>query len=83
MNSRMTDAPWQQFKIQLRKTWSELTDEDLETISRDGNELVRVVLKRYGSEPDAATTPLRLAERSIQADRGRSAVTRLRICAGT
>ena len=43
MNLNATNGPWRQFKNQLRMTWSRLTDADLVAISRDNNELVRVV----------------------------------------
>lgn len=55
MNSNVTDGPWRMFKIQLRETWNELTDEDLTAISRDRDELVRMVQHRYGSARDATT----------------------------
>lgn len=83
MNPDVIQVPWQQLKIQLRKTSSKLTDEDLEAVSHDGNELVRVVLQRSGSDSETATTPSRLSDRDVPADRGRSASTRLRIGTGT
>ncbi len=50
-------------KIQLRKTWSKLTDEDLEAISRDRDDLVHVVQHRYVCERDKATKRPRIVER--------------------
>ena len=50
MNPNVNNGPWQRFKIQLRKTWSELTDEDLEAIARNRDSLIHVVQKRYVSE---------------------------------
>ena len=50
MNPNINNGPWQRFKIQLRKTWSELTDEDLEAISRNRDSLIHVVQNRYLSE---------------------------------
>ena len=67
MNSNVTNGPWRRFKIQLRKTWNELTDEDLEAISRDRDNLVHVVQRRYGDERDEATKPPRIVERDFLA----------------
>lgn len=56
MNST-TNGPWRGFQIQLRTTWSRLTDADLVAISRNNDELVRVVQHRYGCEWNEATLP--------------------------
>lgn len=39
-----------QFRIQLKKTWNELTEDDIESIARDPDSLVRVVLSRYPAD---------------------------------
>lgn len=57
MNSNATNGPWQQFKIQLRKTWSELTKEDVEAICRNRDDLVPTVQHRYGCGRDEVTKP--------------------------
>ncbi len=48
MNGDVTIAAWHEFKVLLRRSWNDLTDEDLETIARDSSKLVQVVQKRYG-----------------------------------
>jgi hypothetical protein len=57
MNAIVTHGPWCRFKLQLHKTWSELTDEDLQAISRHSDELAHVVQHRYGSLPKAERMP--------------------------
>ena len=52
MSLNATNGPWRRFKIQLRTTWSELTDEDLEAICRDSDDLVDVVRHCYGLRRD-------------------------------
>ncbi len=42
----IVNGPWRPLQIQLRKTWSALTDDDLRTIARDNRELVNVVQRR-------------------------------------
>lgn len=56
MSADLRNTPWSQLKIQLRKTWSELTNEDLEMVSRDTNKLASVVVDRYSERNDTATT---------------------------
>ena len=65
MNANATNGPWRQFRIQLRMTWSRLTDADLVAISRNNDELVRVVQRRYGcerNEPAVAAVQVLLSE---------------------
>lgn len=66
MNSNATPGPWRQFKIQLRKTWSELTDADLEAISRDSDDLVQVVQHCYDAKGIETTKRLRVDERGCR-----------------
>lgn len=46
MNPHPTHASWRQLKIQLQKTWSELTDADVDLISRNSDDLAQVVYHR-------------------------------------
>ena len=55
MNPNATNGPWRRFKIQLRKTWRELTDADLEAICRDSDDLVDVVRHCYSLRRDETT----------------------------
>ena len=57
MNTNVTNGPWRRFKIQLRKTWSELTDEDLEAICRNSDDLVPTVQHRYDCGQNGVTKP--------------------------
>ncbi len=60
MNSNATNGPWRRLKIQLRKTWSELTDDDLEAICRNSDDLVPTVQHRYDRGRDEmAKSPIR------------------------
>lgn len=43
-------------KNQLRKTWSALTDADLEAISKDREQLVHAAQKRYPHDRSLATS---------------------------
>lgn len=48
MSASETQIPWQQFKLQLRKTWRQLTDADLEAISTGRADLVDIVQRLDG-----------------------------------
>jgi uncharacterized protein YjbJ (UPF0337 family) len=67
MKRDVIHGPWRRFKIQLRKTWSELTDEELKAISPGGDDLVQMVQHRFGCERDEATKPPRNLERDFLA----------------
>jgi hypothetical protein len=56
----MVNGPWRPLQIQLRKTWSALTDDDLHTIARDSRELVNVVQQRCGDDRFSAAQALGL-----------------------
>lgn len=57
MNSNATNGPWRRFTIQLRKTWSELADEDLEVICRIGDDFVPTAQRRYDCGRGEVVTP--------------------------
>ena len=57
MNATVTHRPWRRLEIQLQKTWNDLTDADLAAISRNSNDLVRVVQNRYRRDRSAAALP--------------------------
>lgn len=48
MSANTIPAPWQEFKLQLRKTWDQLTDADLEAISSGCLDIVDAVHNSYG-----------------------------------
>jgi hypothetical protein len=47
MIATATWKPWSRLKSQLGKTWSELTNADLEEIAKDRERLVPLIQKRY------------------------------------
>ncbi len=79
MDFTVSNGPWQRFKIQLRKTWNALTDDDLEAITRDRDGLVHVVQERYRCERVKAVRPPRIARREFQAAQYLPASNGLRI----
>lgn len=68
MDNNVSHGPWHQLKIQLRKTWSELTDEDLAAVSRDFHNLVEVVQHRYACQRAEVIMPLRIVQREFLID---------------
>jgi uncharacterized protein YjbJ (UPF0337 family) len=54
MNWQEIDGNWEQIKRGLRLQWSELTQEEIETIRGDKEELVALLQERYGLAREAA-----------------------------
>lgn len=54
MTSSTIISPWRQYKDQLQERWSKLTDEDMDAIPWNRDELVNLLQHRYGFERDAA-----------------------------
>lgn len=57
MNATVTHRPRRRLEIQLQKTWNDLTDADLAAISRNCNDMVRVVQNRYRVDRNAVALP--------------------------
>ena len=53
-----TNESWSRLKRYLRATWRKLTDDDLEMISRDREQLVQVVRNRYCPDAQRLSTDL-------------------------
>lgn len=54
-NLEIANGAWSGLRQQLRKTWGELTDRDLDAITQDSEQLVQVVLSRYLCGPRQST----------------------------
>jgi uncharacterized protein YjbJ (UPF0337 family) len=47
------EGKWTQFKSVLKKTWNDLSDEDLEKIKGKKNDLVGLIQASYGETKEA------------------------------
>jgi uncharacterized protein YjbJ (UPF0337 family) len=54
MNADIVKGKWHQLKGKARAQWGKLTDDELERINGDGEQLVGLVQERYGYARDKA-----------------------------
>jgi uncharacterized protein YjbJ (UPF0337 family) len=54
MNADIIKGKWHQLKGKARAQWGKLTDDELERINGDGEQLVGLVQERYGYARDKA-----------------------------
>ena len=54
MNWDILKGQWKQFKGQARQKWGKLTDDDLNVIAGQKDELVGKIQERYGYQKDQA-----------------------------
>lgn len=54
MNKHTIKGEWNQLKGSVKKTWGELTDDDMTKIGGDRDKLVGSVQERYGHAQDEA-----------------------------
>jgi len=48
MNKNTASSEWANIKAKLKKQWAELTDDDLEKIKADGQDVYGILQKKYG-----------------------------------
>lgn len=54
MNQDILEGKWKQLKGRVKQTWGKLTEDDLDRLSGNRDELVGVVQERYGWEREKA-----------------------------
>jgi uncharacterized protein YjbJ (UPF0337 family) len=54
MNADVLKGKWLQLKGKARSQWGKLTDDELEQINGDGEQLVGLLQERYGYAKDRA-----------------------------
>lgn len=54
MNKDIAEGKWTQFKGNLRESWGELTDDEIEKTKGNGQQLVGLLQERYGLAKDEA-----------------------------
>lgn len=65
MNNDIVKGKWKQLKGQAKKTWGNLTDDDLDVAEGNRDYLVGRVQERYGIAKDEAERQVRDFERTI------------------
>ena len=58
MNDDMWSGMWKQVKGKVKQQWGRLTDDDLERISGQRDEVVGLIQERYGWEKERAEMEL-------------------------
>ena len=54
MNQDMWDAKWDQIKGDLKASWAELTDDDVEKVKGDSQKLAGVLKEKYAMKQEEA-----------------------------
>ncbi len=54
MNEDILKGKWNQLKGQIKQQWGELTDDDLDRISGNKDEVIGLIQERYGWERSRA-----------------------------
>lgn len=54
MNQDILEGKWKQLKGRAKQTWGKLTDDELDRLSGDRDELIGVIQERYGWEREKA-----------------------------
>ncbi len=54
MNTQILEGKWKQLKGQVQQQWGELTNDDIDVINGNAQELAGKVQERYGIEKDEA-----------------------------
>ena len=54
MNKEILKGKWNQMKGSIKKKWGQLTDDELDQINGDYDQLVGTVQERYGKEKEEA-----------------------------
>ena len=58
MNDDVFKGKWMQFKGQIKEKWGKLTDDDLDTVSGQRDQLVGRIQERYGLAKDEVNRQL-------------------------
>ena len=65
MNWNQVEGNWEQFKGKAQKQWGKLTNDDLDVIEGQRDQLVGRIQERYGIEKDEARRQVEDWERGI------------------
>ncbi len=58
MNEDILKGQWKQMRGQIKEWWGNLTDDDLDRINGQRDQLIGMLQKRYGYDKDQATREL-------------------------
>jgi uncharacterized protein YjbJ (UPF0337 family) len=58
MNDDVFAGKWMQFKGQIKEKWGKLTDDDLDTVAGQRDQLVGRIQERYGLAKDEVNSQL-------------------------
>ena len=58
MNDDVLKGKWMQFKGQIKEKWGQITDDELDQINGQRDQLVGKIQERYGLAKDAANREL-------------------------
>lgn len=59
MNRDIIEGHWNEFKGRIRERWGKLTDDDLDVIDGQEEQLIGLLQQRYGLAKDAARKAVR------------------------
>ncbi|MFO0788261.1 MAG: CsbD family protein [Pirellulales bacterium] len=65
MNGDIIKANWKQIRGKIREKWGELTDDDLDRIEGQRDQLLGAVEKKYGLARDEAERQVRSFETAL------------------
>jgi len=66
MNWSEMKASWEEMSVVMRAHWPKLTDDELNNINGDRNELVRALVRRYGFSGQQAETEICEFEKDVR-----------------
>ena len=69
MNWDQVEGKWKQMKGSVRTRWGKLTDDDLEIISGQKDQLVGRIQERYGIQKDEAQRQVEDWNRTLDTDK--------------
>jgi uncharacterized protein YjbJ (UPF0337 family) len=68
MNWDTAKGDWKQFKGKMKEAWGKLTDDELDVVAGQRDELVGLIQKTYGIAREEAETQLRQFEHTFDRD---------------
>lgn len=78
MNTQLSEGNWMQFKGKVREQWGKLTNDDMDVIAGQRDQLIGKLRERYGKGVEALNVEIaafestlpRVSPSSIVSDRG-------------
>ncbi len=64
MNWQIVEGNWNEFKGTVKEVWGKMTDDELDVIAGERDQLVGLIQKRYGIDSDEAERQVRRFERA-------------------